>query len=511
MNDDYFSKNNRSSNRNNSSSHRSEPAYEADLSQEEIDSLFSQRDVFSKNENPQNGKFKVTLPDEETRITHPVPNQSRVPKGKPVGQTPYSSSVYSSKGTSNNDSSNFTPQPKSYYEANNISSSSSGVSKNSPIYSQNPTQNVNRSVKGKTPVGGTDITSKSKPTFSSDFPVKRTADSVRRENQKKTAQPKKKKSSGKKKAAVAILCVFLVLFASLFAYGYSILGKISYDESTVKENQYIDESLLATSADVKNILFIGSDARNEIAGMRSDTMILFSIDTANKKIKLTSFLRDSYVCIPSTGRYRKLNASCSSGGAQLVIDTIEYNFKTKIDNYVLVDFEAFTKFIDLMGGLDVPDVTAAEAKYLRNTVKITYAKEGTNHFSGAATLWYCRIRYLDDDFHRTQRQRKVISAIISQVSKTSPAALMNIVEEILPMITTDIPRNQLISFGMGALTKYMRYDILQHQIPASGTWSDATVYGEGSVLKMDIDKNAELLKDFLYSKYTEEEETTKEK
>lgn len=311
---------------------------------------------------------------------------------------------------------------------------------------------------------------------------------------------KKNKGSVGKKIAATVFALLVICIAGVFAYGYNLLGKITYDTETLKENQYISESELTTDSKVKNILFIGSDYRTgEVTGMRSDTMMLFSIDTANQKLKLTSFLRDSYVYIPTAQRKRKLNAACSSGGAQLVIDTIEYNFKVKIDNYILVDFEAFKKLIDLMGGLDVEGVTAKEAKYLRDKVKITYAKEGKNHFSGAAALWYCRIRYLDDDFHRTERQRKVISAIIQQAKHTNPVTLVKIMQEVLPMISTDISRNELLSLGINGVASYMKYDTEQHQIPAKGTWTSRRVYREGAVLSMDIDENAKLLKDFLYS------------
>ena len=303
--------------------------------------------------------------------------------------------------------------------------------------------------------------------------------------------------------------MIFILLAAIFAYGYSILGKINYDTDSIKENQYISEKELFSAPGVKNILLIGSDARNEIQGMRSDTMILLSIDNKNKQLKMTSFLRDSYVCIPSTGHWRKLNAACSAGGAQLVIDTIEYNFKVKIDSYVLVDFEVFTKLIDLMGGLKVKGVTEAEAKYLRDKVKITYAKEGTNKFSGAAALWYCRIRYLDDDFHRTERQRKVISAIIDQAKSMNPLELVKIVEQVLPMITTDIGRNDMLNLGVSAILKYSRYDIQQHQIPAKGTWNNRRVSGVGDVLEMDISKNVELLREFISKKQTSEEPSSK--
>lgn len=322
-------------------------------------------------------------------------------------------------------------------------------------------------------------------------------------NQRQTpqdVQPKRKQTKrvNGKKIAVAVIALLLVLLCGIGVYGYSLLGKISYDTQKREENQYISQKELASSSNVKNILFIGSDNRSDVSGMRSDTMMLFSIDKKNKKIKLTSFLRDSYVYLPNQKRNRKLNAACNSG-AGLVLDTIEYNFKVKIDNYILVDFEAFKKLIDLMGGLTVKDVTEKEAKYLRDVVKIPYAKEGTNKFTGGATLWYCRIRYLDDDFHRTQRQRKVITAIIDQLTKTNPATLVKIMQEVLPMISTDITRNELVSLGVGAVTSYLRYDIEQAQVPAEGTWSNLRVSLDGLVLKMDIEKNAKLLKEFLYS------------
>lgn len=480
MNDEFYNKSSRNSNGKNPQRH-GDNFYQEPITQEELDSIFSSRADHSKN-NSQN-KFKVSIPEE--KLSAPGTQKDRVPKGKPVGSAGYAQSVPPQRAQRTGG-----PYGQNGYHQNDVPSYSRGAQ-------QTNNAGVNRSVQGKTPVYARQTQNgavkKATP------PQKTSARAQNAGVSSSSAKNRRKKTSGGKKAAIAVLCTVLVLLGALFAYGYSILGKINYDNKIIEENPYISESKLATDSQVKNILFIGSDARSEIAGMRSDTMILFSIDTKNKKIKLTSFLRDSYVCIPSTGNYRKLNAACSSGGAQLVIDTIEYNFKTKIDSYVLVDFEVFTKFIDLLGGLDVPDVSAAEAKYLRDKVKIVYAKEGDNHFSGAATLWYCRIRYLDNDFKRTERQRKVISAIINQVSHTSPTKLFSIVEEIMPMITTDISRNELLSLAMGAAFKYLRYDIVQHQIPADGTWSNAKVYGVGDVLKMDIDENAKLLEEFLYS------------
>ena len=112
-------------------------------------------------------------------------------------------------------------------------------------------------------------------------------------------------------------------------------------------------------------------------------------------------------------------------------------------------------------------------------------------------MWYCRIRYLDNDFGRTQRQRKVITSIISKVTKTNPFKLIDIVKQVLPNIATSIDRNDLLSLGINALFSYIRYDIVQQQIPAEGTWWNERVYGQ-DVLKMNFDKNKTILKEFIY-------------
>lgn len=317
-------------------------------------------------------------------------------------------------------------------------------------------------------------------------------------NHKNVPQGKKKakkKKSHAPKVVLGIVFLVLILLVGVFFYGYSALGGLNYDDS-ITNNAYMDESKLISDKSVRNILFIGSDEREGLGGQRSDTMILFSIDKKNHKIKLTSFLRDSYVYIPSKGYNTKLNAAYNYGGAQLLMDTIEYNFGVKIDEYVKVDYEAFIDLVDLLGGITIHDVTAAEAKYMREEVNSKKFKEGTNHIGGRAAMWYCRIRYLDNDFRRTERQRKVLSAIINKATKTNPLTLIKIVEEILPNISTNIDRNSLLTLGMGALV-YMHYDIEQQQVPADKTWSNARINGQ-EVLKMDLDKNKAIIKEFIY-------------
>lgn len=320
----------------------------------------------------------------------------------------------------------------------------------------------------------------------------------------KSGRPKhRRKKHVVLKIFLALIALILVAAIAGGSYLYHLMGSFNYNEAGHKNNVYVDESKLFSSKNVTNILFLGVDRRNADQNSRSDTMMMLSIDRVNKKLKLTSFLRDSWVYIPDHG-YAKLNASCSWGGAQLVMDTLEYNFNVKIDHYVLVDFEMFKNIVNKLGGITV-EVTEKEAKYMRNEVHLDIQAGKNVKLDGNEALWYCRIRYLDSDFMRTQRQRKVISAIIEKAKSTPIPTLIEMVQEILPDVETDLTQSELMKLASGAALSYIRYDVEQMRIPVDGTWKSKTIKGQ-DVLSLNIEKNQQLLHDFLYTK--DEEKTT---
>ncbi len=322
-------------------------------------------------------------------------------------------------------------------------------------------------------------------------------------------KPKKKKKHLGLKIFAVLMVLILVFVGGAGVYGYSrvksMLGKMNYVPLT--ENTHIASSELVHADYLKNILLIGVDAREgeEAEKTRSDTMMLVTIDTRNSQIKLTSFLRDMYVEIPGY-RADKINAAQSHGGTQLLVDTIEYNFKIDIDNYMLVSFDMFTTIVDKLGGVDV-EITEKEAKYINSKDHMSrddgfaFPEElsgGMQHFTGAQALWYSRIRYLDSDFMRTGRQRKVITSIVQKATKQSPETLLSLAEEIMPMVQTDLTEDEMMNLGLHALS-YLKYDIVQQQIPADDTWKSATKRSQ-SVLVPDMDKNRTILKSFLLEK-----------
>lgn len=324
--------------------------------------------------------------------------------------------------------------------------------------------------------------------------------------------PEKKKKRKKKHHPVrntilVLLCITIAAVSCVGFYGYNTVNRLLSSFNTdepLKDNEYIDDSELYRDSEQTNILLVGVDARESDVSSRSDTMMLLTIDNKNGQIKLTSFLRDSYVQIAGKKK-EKLNAAYFRGGIQGLVDTLELNFKVEIPYYMLVDFEIFTTVVDMLGGIEV-EVTEKESAYSKKapTDRGGYLplEAGENiHLNGTEALWYSRMRYLDSDFMRTQRQRKVITAIVGKAKLQKPQALLELAETIIPLIKTNITADEMKKLGIDAvLDKAYNYSIVQQQIPADETWSNKTISGVGACLVMDLDENAEILADFLRNK-----------
>ncbi len=330
-------------------------------------------------------------------------------------------------------------------------------------------------------------------------------------------EPKqKKKRHVFRNTVIILLCIVLVAGSCAGIFGYKALNELlsSFDkEEPLSENSHIDSNLLYKDNEQINILLIGVDAREGETESRSDTMILVTLDHKNQQIKLTSFLRDSYVEIAGKGRKAKLNSAFFQGGIQTLTDTLELNFKVDIDYYAMVDFNIFTTIVDEIGGINV-DVTEKESRYSKwsdNGEKLVPIEAGEDILlNGEQALWYSRMRYLDSDFMRTQRQRKVITAIVEKSKSLSMDELYDLAKTIVPLVKTNLDSKQILNMGTDALVKKLyTYDIVQQQIPADNTWHDENIHGVGASLVMDLDENAEILRKFLSEKQELPEETTK--
>ena len=262
---------------------------------------------------------------------------------------------------------------------------------------------------------------------------------------------------------------------------------------------------LMQSKHVKNVLLIGKDSKSSLA----DSMILASVNDQTKQITLVSFYRDCYIYIQPEGKkpsFGKLNSAYSRGGAKCVINTIQNNFKIKIDDYVMVDYSSFPKIIDALGGVDVT-VTAKEANYLNATWQnwsltgnpVSY-KAGVNHLNGEKALMFCRIRKLDSDIGRTERQRRVISSIITSFKSAGVSKINAAVNELFPNVKTSMTRTEILSFAADAVSSgWLNYPMSQATMPPE-KMANGGYLGDQWVWIVDYEGSAYQLQELLYGK-----------
>lgn len=277
----------------------------------------------------------------------------------------------------------------------------------------------------------------------------------------------------------------------------------------------IPDDVIVSTNEVDIILIVGCDSRmGGKDASRSDSIMLGVIDRKNQKVKLISILRDIYSSIPGYKK-NKFNTAfyydTMNGNMDLKITraTIEKNLGVKVDDFVAVDFSAFKKLVDLLGGVTM-EVSAAEANYMCHDPKYGLfpryeAGAGTYKMNGAEALNYARMRKIKDtngDFGRTERQRKLLEQIMTEAlaSNRSYTELAGIATEILPYITTNISEDRIRGYMFDALN-ILRYEIVQYTIPIDGTWryADAqTSTGSMSVVSVNFKFNANELKKFIF-------------
>lgn len=254
-----------------------------------------------------------------------------------------------------------------------------------------------------------------------------------------------------------------------------------------------EDPVLITGGDhTIHILLIGQDRREGQGRQRSDAMILVSINKSKKTVTLTSFLRDMYVQIPGY-KGNKINASYALGGMKLLDATLEKNFGIQVDGNVEVDFGGFMKLVDLLGGVSI-ELTGEEASFLNrngnwevSNSKGWNLKKGVNQLTGEQALAYSRIRYIGMDFERSERQRKVLSALFEKVKGLSLAELNALIDEILPLITTDLTVNEITEYVVEFAPMLLDLKIVNQRVPADGTWDFAWVEGYDAIV---VDFNA---------------------
>lgn len=261
---------------------------------------------------------------------------------------------------------------------------------------------------------------------------------------------------------------------------------------------------------ILNVLLFGADQYGDEGN--SDTMILMSIDNRHEKIKLTSFLRDTYISIP--GYYSwKLNGAYALGGAELSIKTIEANFGIKIDRYAVVNFDSFKDIVDIMDGVDI-ELTYDEIQYINAQIaqngQDDYlpwdTEEGIVHLNGQQALWHARNRggyvygqyfYMGDDWGRVERQRAFLDAVMDKLrSSASLTEIVQIVNAVGPNITTNLKSSEITLLVSGALT-YLGYDMQELTMPEDN-WESVENEAGDCLAIIDWDLARRTVAEFIY-------------
>lgn len=338
-----------------------------------------------------------------------------------------------------------------------------------------------------------------------------------------------RKSNGKRNALIALCIVLAILL--LLAVGVTIavktwLDKINYVDPSQQETMSSEEiqnfleeeqaeeedtthpemneedvdwgtgeAQVATGDGIVNILLIGQDRRSGEGRARSDSMILCTFNTKTNALTLTSFLRDLYVQIPGYGSSR-LNHAYAWGGMELLNDTLEHNFGVQVDGNVEVDFTRFSQLVDLLGGVEI-ELRSDEANYINRSCSGSLTA-GLCLLDGQEALTYARIRKLDGDgdFGRTNRQRKVIMSALNQFRNASLGTVLDLLDEALPMLTTDMTQAQIVGYVTQLLPLLSGTTINSQRVPADGMYSGKSIAGM-SVLIADMDAARQMLADTL--------------
>lgn len=334
---------------------------------------------------------------------------------------------------------------------------------------------------------------------------------------------------------ISIVSTIMAIVLSVGGYGYYQLNQVKYtsisktdvdlgisnkspseDEirALLKEKrpdyeQLPDEMKVEMDENIVNIALFGVDRRDQTERGRSDSIMIATIDKKHNKIKLTSFMRDTYVNIKGHGM-DKINHAYSLGGPQLAIKTINENFKMDIRDYVMVDFFGLEKIIQAFGGItmdikpeEIPDLNyyIQELADIEGVEAPLITEPGEQLLNGIQAVTYGRIRHTGNgDYERTDRQRRVLNALFEKVQEGGPIKYPFLVSQLLPYTETSMKRSDIIMLGAQVFTANIS-TLEQLRLPLEDA-SEGIFLEDIWYLWADITANTKYLHQFIYEDKT---------
>lgn len=269
-----------------------------------------------------------------------------------------------------------------------------------------------------------------------------------------------------------------------------------------------------------NILLLGADARNTNEPTRTDTMMICSINKQTGNVKLASIMRDTAVSFEGYENVR-LNSAYFHGGERLTMKTINEYFGMNIQKFVYVDFNGFAAIAEILGGTDM-DISANEMEHINKNVveqyyiaykqgKITYEdaereyyatelkEPGMNvHLNGMQTLGYARIRKLDSDYARAERQRKVLNKLMTNLKNASSSKLFTLYTQCEDYFRTNLTMGETIELALLVLNRADFKVADELRLPVAGSYKEERRNEDAMLYDMDKTVNQRELYNFIY-------------
>ena len=304
-----------------------------------------------------------------------------------------------------------------------------------------------------------------------------------------------------------ILEIIFLLGTGLYRYAQNKISLIQPSQFKPAQvtNPNIPQGKVEEMEGYWTIALFGVDSRNNSVGKgnNADVIIICNIDQGSGEIKLVSVFRDTYLSVSDNGLYNKINQAYFLGGPKQAVEALNRNLDLQIDDFATFNWKAVVDAVNILGGVDV-ELSKAEFYYINayitETVEATgvgsyqLKQAGLNHLDGVQAVAYARLRKMDTDFARTERQREIIDLCFQKLKKSDFVVVNNVMEAVFPQILSSVTIDDIIPAAKN-LTKYTIADTMG--FPAAR--SDANMGKKGAcVIPQTLESNVTLLHQFLF-------------
>lgn len=324
----------------------------------------------------------------------------------------------------------------------------------------------------------------------------------------RTPARKKAQKRRRKLMIIALEAVILLSVLAFAAYTYldsrmGMIQRLPWDPSSIK-NVEISQEKQEQMKGYWTIAIYGVDSRNDSIGKgnNADVNIICNINQDTGEIKLVSVFRDTYLNIKENNSYNKINAAYLQGGPEQAVRAMNRNLDLDIDDYAVFNWKAVADAINILDGIDL-ELSKAEFYYINafvtETVKATGVPSepvkhaGMVHLDGVQAVAYGRLRLMDTDYARTERQRKVIALAFEKAKKADWATLNNIIQTVFGQVATSVELPDILGMGRNISKLHLGESM---GFPAAR--GEATIKGGACVIPQTLESNVKDLHRFLF-------------